>query len=205
MTGPSEIIQATVPVVKQFQQLGVAYYLGGSVASSIHGIPRSTLDVDLIAAIREPHIADFVEALVDRYYVSASMIRQAITDESCFNVIFLETMFKVDVFVAKSRPFDQASLSRIGRSVVGSPGERIDVWVASPEDVVLNKLEWYRKADRISERQWLDVQGVLKVQRELLDLGYMRKWAGELDIADLLEEALSEAGIADTPDGHGQK
>jgi hypothetical protein len=79
------------------------------------------------------------------------------------------------------------------------------VWLPSPEDVVLNKLEWYRKADRISERQWLDVQGVLKVQRGLLDLGYMRKWAGELDIADLLDEALCEAGIADTPDGHGQK
>ncbi len=133
------------------------------------------------------------------------MIQSAIERNSCFNLIHLATSFKVDVFVVKDRPFDLSCLTRIHRGSLGESDEELDVWLPSPEDVVLNKLEWYGKADRISERQWLDVQGVLKVQRELLDLDYMRKWAEDLGSADLLDEALSEAGIADTPDGHGQK
>ncbi len=103
-------------------------------------------------------------------------------------------MFKVDVFVAKSRPFDRSALSRISQENIGEPEDELQVWLPSAEDVVLNKLEWYRLGEEVSERQWLDVQGVLKVQRGGLDLGYLRKWAHELNVQDLLERALAEAG-----------
>jgi hypothetical protein len=142
------------------------------------------------------HVDPFVTYLERDYYVSAPMIREAMQRQSCFNVIHLATSFKVDVFFVKSRPYDRVSLGRIQRGPLGGSEQDIDVWLASPEDVVLNKLEWYRQGQRISERQWLDVQGVLKVQRGRLDRDYLHKWAHELDVADLLEEALHEAGIA---------
>jgi hypothetical protein len=190
-----DLFQAMIPVLRTLDALGVTHYVGGSVASSALGLPRTTIDADLVAVLKPRHVADFVARLSGDYYVSAPMIRDAIHRESCFNVIHLATMFKVDVFVAKRRPYDQSALSRIRKENLGEPEDKLQVWLAAPEDVVLNKLEWYRKGAEISERQWLDVQGVLKVQRERLDRGYLRKWAQELDVADLLERALGEAGI----------
>jgi hypothetical protein len=121
------------------------------------------------------------------------MIYEAIRRQSCFNLIHLSTMYKVDVFVAKDRPFDRSALSRITREEVGEPGDSLHVWFASVEDVILSKLEWFREGGEVSERQWLDVEGVLKVQRGRLDLMYLRRWAAELNVADLLERALGEA------------
>ena len=195
-----DILSAMMPVVRCLEALSITHYVAGSVASSALGMPRTTTDADLVAELEFWHVDRFVTALADDYYVSTSMIQTAIERQSCFNLIHHATSYKVDVFVAKSRPFDQTCLSRIQRGTVSESDENLEVWLPSPEDVVLSKLEWYRKADRVSERQWLDVQGVLQIQRDHLDLDYMRKWARDLDIADLLDEALSEAGLDDSPD-----
>jgi hypothetical protein len=103
-------------------------------------------------------------------------------------------MFKVDIFIAKSRPFDQSALARISRESIGEPQDELQTWLASAEDIVLSKLEWYRPREEISQRQWLDVQGVLNLQRGRMDVEYLRKWARALNVADLLERALTEAG-----------
>lgn len=190
----SDLFQAMAAVLRALDEMGVPHYVGGSVASSALGLPRTTIDADLVAVLKLGHVEGLVTRLTGDFYVSGPMIRDAIRRESCFNLIHLATMFKVDVFVAKSRLFDQSALSRISQENLGETEDELRVWLASAEDVVLNKLEWYRLGEEVSERQWLDVQGVLKVQRDRLDLEYLRKWARQLNVQDLLERALTEAG-----------
>lgn len=189
-----ELLQAMAPVLAPLEKLGAKHYVGGSVASSIHGVARTTLDAYLVAVLCEVHVPRLVSDLTPDFYVSESMIRPAIRNESSFNVIHLATMFKIDVFVAKGRPFDQSALERIRKDSLGDE-EALEVFVATPEDVILNKLEWYRLGEEVSERQWNDALGVLKVQRGRLDRTYLEEWAGDLGISDLLRRAMTEAGI----------
>ncbi len=191
----NELVAAVMPVVRLFEQLGVAYYIGGSVASSAYGLPRTTLDVDIVAALRASHADAFCESLQDAYYVSLPAVRSAIEREASFNAIHLASMFKVDLFVCKRRPFDESVLTRLRRGTVGPDDDQLEVMLASPEDLVLSKLQWYRLGDEVSERQWLDVLGVMKVQHAALERPYLERWAGELGVADLLRRALAEAGI----------
>ena len=108
-------------------------------------------------------------------------------------MIHLATMFKVDVFIPKGRPFDRQQLDRRQPWIADSDSGRM-IYVATPEDTVLAKLAWYRLGDEISDRQWRDILGVLAVQGDRLDFAYMRQWAATLDVSDLLERALGETG-----------
>jgi hypothetical protein len=123
-----------------------------------------------------------------------AMITNAIERERSFNVIHLATSFKIDVFAVKSRPFDQSAITRIRPDTFIEYGEELPLVVAAPEDVILNKLEWSRKGDEITERQWEDILGVLRIKRRDLDFEYLNKWAAELKVADLLERAIAESG-----------
>ncbi len=180
-------------VAQAFDQLGVAYEIGGSMASSVYGIARSSVDIDVVADVREPHVDRLVGLLRDRYYIEADEIREAIRLNGSFNVIHLPSMFKVDVFVLKPRPFDQEAMKRRRRLTV-NPNETSQAAFMTPEDVVLNKLLWYQLGNQSSERQRQDVMGILKVQGRTLDLAYLKKWAQELGVGDLLDQFLREAG-----------
>jgi hypothetical protein len=186
-----ETIAAIAPVVTEFERLGVAYYIGGSIASSVLGAPRSTLDVDIVADLAPKHVAPFVDALKTRYYINGQTMLDAITRRSCFNLIHLDTSFKVDVFVPKNRPYDRAALSRSWKSE--SRQTTVPFFFASTEDIILAKLEWYRLGDEVSERQWSDIIGVMRVNQAVLDRQYLDRWAGELGVADLLAKAWKEA------------
>ncbi len=190
---PSPPLEALLPVVEALTRLGVPHYLGGSLASSLYGVARTTLDADLVADLGLAHVPPLVAALQGAYYVDAGMISEAITRKSCFNVIHLATMFKVDVFLIKDRAYDRAALGRIRQDSLTPEGPGAEVFLAAPEDVVLNKLEWFRSGDEISERQWRDAVGVLKVQKGRLDMGYLARWAVELGLTDLLQRAWQEA------------
>jgi hypothetical protein len=131
-------------------------------------------------------------ALRAAFYVDAEAIKDAVSRSSSFNVIHLETMFKVDVFVRRQRPFDQAQFERRSVQVVATDPERT-AYVASPEDTILAKLECYRMGGEVSDRQWRDVLGVLKVQGERLDRTYLRRWVAALQVSDLLERAWKDA------------
>lgn len=188
-----DILAALDPVVKAFEKIGVSYYLGGSVASSAYGIARATLDVDLVADISAQHVNSLTQILKSDYYIDKEMILDAIKRHSSFNLIHLETMLKVDIFIMKDRPYDGVAFQRRRKDTLDEEQGAVEFYLASPEDIILNKLEWFRMGGEVSERQWHDVLGILKIQGELIDKEYLRKWARELNLTDLLEQAFREA------------
>ena len=187
-------VAVTLMVIEALDGIGVPYLIGGSLASSVHGAVRSTWDTDLVADLRLDHAQPLAEALSGRFFVDVEMILDAIRHRRHFNVVHLETMFKVDVFIPKERGFDRMQIRRRQEHVIWTDPER-KAFVASPEDTILAKLDWYRQGDEVSERQWKDVLGVIKVQADRLDVEYLRQGAVELEVADLLERVLAEAGI----------
>lgn len=187
-----ETTRITLLVAQTLERLGIRYAVAGSLASSLHGTMRSTLDVDIIADMRLEHIPHLVAALSDEFYMDRETIREAIEQSGSFNLIHYGTSFKVDIFVRGLRPFDQMQLERRQGLVVATEPEQ-SVYVISPEDTILSKLDWYRMGGEVSDLQWRDVLGVLKVRAGELDMDYLRKWAAELRVHDLLERALTEA------------
>jgi hypothetical protein len=109
-------------------------------------------------------------------------------------VIDLEVFFKVDVFVSKGRAYDREALARRGREEVKSTPP-ISAYIASAEDILLAKLEWFRAGGQASERQWRDILGICKLQMFALDDAYLRHWARDLKVLDLLDKALDEVGF----------
>ena len=186
-----EPVAVTLQVVDALEQVAATYVIGGSLASTIHGVVRTTLDTDIVAELSLQQAQPFAGLLAGAFYLDINTIRHAIQQRSSFNVIHLATMFKVDIFVSKGRPFDRQQLDRRQRWLADPDSDRA-IYVATPEDTVLAKLAWYRQGGQMSDRQWRDVLGVLAVQGNRLDLGYMRRWAAMLDVSDLLERALLE-------------
>lgn len=187
----NEPLEVTVKVTDVLEKLGVPYLISGSLASTLYGMVRTTQDADIVADMQAEHIQPFVAALQDEFYVDDEMIAEAIRRHSSFNIIHRETMFKVDVFVPRPHPFWQSQIFRAHKVTFTFQSE-ISARFASPEDIILSKLEWYRLGGEVSERQWRDVLGVLKVCAGELDQDYLRKWAVELNVGDLLEQALKE-------------
>lgn len=183
---------ATIAVADVLERLGVEYYIGGSVASSAYGEYRTTADVDIVAALKPEHVDEFVRSLQNEYYIDAAMIRDAMRHRSSFNLIHLATMYKVDIFLPSTRPYDVQAWSR-RRSE--TPFEDLDrkFPLASIEDTILKKLEWYRIGGETSQRQIDDIVKMMRVQLNNLDWQYLSRWADELNVRDLLERAKTEA------------
>jgi hypothetical protein len=157
---------------------------------------RATADVDLVANVEVSQVNRLVASLDADYYVSAEMIREAIQRHASFNLIHLETMVKIDVFIAKDQPYDSKALTRRRVDTLDEESSR-EFYLSSPEDVVLSKLQWYEIGGRVSEQQWKDVLGVLKVQSDKLDLDYLKHWASRLNLSELLNRSLDDAGMAE--------
>ena len=193
MTAP-DLVAALLPVIEALDSLGVGYYVGGSVASSIHGVPRASIDADLIAELGAEHVAPLAARLSALFYLDEGRMRDAVERRLSFNVIHLASMFKVDVFVSKGRPFDIEASGRARLEALGESPDAPKARVASPEDTLLAKLEWYRRGGESSERQWSDILGLLRVRAGRLDVAYLADWASALGVADLLERASRQAG-----------
>jgi hypothetical protein len=189
---PSQPTAVTLLVTEALERLGVRYAIGGSLASSLHGVFRASVDADIVADLRPEHVEPFARALGHGFYRDESAMRRAIEQRRSFNVIHVDTMFKVDIFIPKGRPFDESELARRRSHVIEHDPER-SAFVASAEDTILAKLDWYREGGGASERQWQDVLGILQVQAERLDRDYLRSLAASLGVSELLERALTEA------------
>jgi len=188
----AEPIAVTLLVADALEALHVPYAIGGSLAGALHGVMRATMDADLVADLRLEQVEPLARALGDAFYADVASMRSAVHRRASFNVIHLESMFKVDVFCARPRAFDRSQLARRQLHMLSEDPER-HAYVISAEDIVLAKLDWYRMGNEVSDRQWLDVLGVLKVQGDRLDRRYMWRMADELGVTDLLERALGEA------------
>lgn len=183
-----EELYALARLVQAFDELGIRYALVGSLASSVHGMPRATRDFDLIADIRLTHVQPLTAVIGEEYYVDADAIIYAIRESACFSVIDTTSFFKLDIFVVGADRYRATELTRAGSASVHG----IPIRVASAEDVILAKLAWYRSGGEVSDRQWRDVLEVITVQGQRLDLPYLRQTAADLGVTDLLERALSE-------------
>ncbi len=190
MTPPDPVALALI-LARILEQLGVRYCVGGSVASSVYGEVRTTLDVDLVADLGPEHVDALVAAVESDFHVVDEAIRRAVSDRSSFNLIHEETLVKADVYVPPDDPTHLEQLARSRRVALRSePGSEVEL--ASPEDVVIHKLRWYEMGGQVSDRQWRDVLGVLKVQSPTLDLGYLESAAAALGLSELLARARSE-------------
>ncbi len=187
----TEPILVTLRVVEVLEQLKLPYIIGGSMATAVHGIARATMDVDLLVDIRVEQVNILAQQLGDDFFADVEMMKNAIKQGMSFNLIHKETMFKVDIFPKADRPFDQSQLNR-GVSLPLAVDPMRTAYIASPEDNILAKLEWYRKGSEISDRQWQDVINVIKIQGDRLDHDYLHQWALQLGVEDLLAKALSE-------------
>ena len=190
---PPDPVEALVAVAAAFEELDVAWYVGGSVASSARGLARASLDVDVVADLRPGLEAPLAAKLRDAFYVSEDAIREAVREKGSFNVIHLPTGMKVDVFVPSARPFERAALARAVPEALNAEGTGPRFPVATAEDVILAKLDWYQRGGGTSERQWSDVLGVLRTSGPSIDLPYLEMTAATLGLTDLLKLAMASS------------
>jgi hypothetical protein len=187
-------ISLALDVAAIMNRLEIPYLIGGSVASTLMGEMRATEDVDIVADLSIEKVIPLLKSLQPRFYVSEDAIRDAIRFKRSFNLIDNESLGKVDIFILKDNPFPQIEFQRRQSQIVRQNPDQMLV-LPTPEDIILQKLVWYRMTKNDSQRQWRDVLGVLKLQGDRLDFAYLQKWAVELSLSDLLETACTESGI----------
>jgi hypothetical protein len=180
-------------VGEALDELKIAYFVGGSLASGLQGEPRSTNDIDMVLDLRESEIAPLAARLGPDFSVDEEGLREAIRRRRSDNIYFLPFFTKIDLFVCGTAPFDRSEMSRRHRIEVRS-GRFL--WFKSTEDTVLRKLLWFRQGGETSEKQWRDITSVLRISGDSLDRAYLDKWSNELGIEDLLARAQAEAATA---------
>jgi hypothetical protein len=190
----SDPISLALDIAAILNKLDIPYLVGGSVASTLMGEMRATEDVDIVADLTAEKVNPLLQILQPRFYVSEDAIRDAIRYKRSFNLIDNDSLGKVDIFILKDNPFPQIEFQRRRSQIVRQNPDQMLV-LPTPEDIILQKLVWYRMTKNESQRQWRDVLGVLKLQGDRLDFNYLQKWAVELSLNDLLETAFTESGL----------
>ncbi|MBN2435636.1 MAG: hypothetical protein JXK07_10265 [Spirochaetes bacterium] len=186
-----EPLLITQLIARIFQRFNIDYMIAGSLASSLHGIPRATHDVDIVADIKLQHVEELIGALKNDFYIDQDLVKKAIKQSSSFNIIHLETMFKIDIFILGNDPNSKSEMDR-RQSYQISETSNIELFLASAEDIIIRKLQWFELSNRISDRQWKDVIGVLSVKKDQLDYDYLDEAARQWKVTELLELAMEE-------------
>lgn len=183
-------IAVAIRVATALDAIGVRHTIGGSIAASFAGEPRSTVDIDFVAALEHAHVTPFAAALGAEFYIAEDALHRAIDTLGSANLIHQASNLKVDVFIAGGTPLDDQQLARRQRVEV-RPGQAI--YIHPPEDILLQKLRWYRKGGGVSDRQWRDILGIIRTQADHLDREYVKANAPVLQVEHDLERALADA------------
>ena len=187
-------VGVALAAARALEACGLRYLVGGSLASSLSGEPRSTLDVDIVVALSPGDVQRLVEALGHEFDVDERSVVRAVHGRSSVNVFHRATAIKVDLFVMGGTPLDEEQMERRQRVPVTATDH---LYAYTPEDILLQKLLWFRKGHEVSDRQWRDVLGILLVQGTALDRAYVSERAERIGVADLLARAVSEARSTD--------
>ena len=184
---PVTLGEFVAEIVSKLEAASIEYMIGGSVASSIYGEPRTTRDVDFIVEVDAASLASLVDALDrSRTYVDEPSPGQSVFAGQVYNLLDTHSGWKADLVVRRARTFSVNEFARrVQRDVLGTAA-----MVASAEDVLLTKLEWSRASG--SSRQLEDARGIVKVQGDRLDIAYLRRWAVDLGVTELLEVVLAQ-------------
>jgi hypothetical protein len=191
----SDPVAVALSVAQILEERGLRYLVGGSLASSLSGEPRSTLDVDIVVAMTDSDIAPLVNGLRVEFDVDEHAVARAVRERSSVNVFHRASAIKVDIFVMGESPLDDEQMNRRQRVQVTADPDRY-LYAYTPEDILLQKLRWFRMGHEVSDRQWRDVLGILLVQGDALDRTYLRERAERIGIADLLARAEAAVGRA---------
>lgn len=184
-----DVLAIAIDVAKRLDDVEVPYVIGGSLASSVHGEPRATMDVDVVADLPLEAIARLVAGLRPEYYVDEEAARGAVQSRGAFNAVHMQSGVKVDFFIAGSDPFERERLrTRIAVLVTVDPPRSL--WIDTAEHTLLRKLEWYRRGGEVSERQWRDVLAIVALQGATLDREELDRWATTLGVSDLLKRSM---------------
>jgi len=187
-----EILEVLQRVISKLEEMRIPYMVSGSAASSFHAFVRTTQDGDMVVALGPDQVEKFASAFAPEFYLDRTSIRRALEMGGSFNLIHLESSLKIDFFSLRKRSFSQQEFSRRQPRLL-LKDSIAPVYVATAEDTILAKLEWFRAGGEVSENQWKDVLGIFKVQADNLDMAYLNQWARELHLQDLLERAFQEA------------
>ena len=182
--------QALRILTRALEHLKIPYLIGGSVASSALGVLRATMDVDLLVRLPSPAVGQLVETLGSDWYADPDAMREALKRDRPFNVIHKPTGEKIDFFPSVSE-FHEEELKRASVKELNLGQEVLRLPVASVEDMVLAKLQWFRAGGEVSERQWTDVQNLL-TQNSTVDRQYLAVWSQRLGVQDLLSQATAQ-------------
>lgn len=194
MNPASETLIVALEFARTLERLGIAHMLAGSLASATYGEARTTIDADFAVHMTPEQAARLASALQADYHVQADALVEAAALKHMSNVFRKHPFVKIDLHVRAPTGHSLEEMRRAQPLAVGESPEAV-IRIATPEDVVLQKLRWFRSGDEVSDRQWRDVLGVLKRRASSLDVQYMRKWAQSLGVADLLERAFAETNV----------
>lgn len=194
MSSETDVISAldvALRVAAALEAVGSAYFVGGSLASSLQGEPRATNDVDIVVEMMAHRVPAFAKALGDDFEVDEEMLRDALRRGGCANIFYLPMVTKVNLFAVGGTPYDEVEFARRRRVAVRASGDSL--YVKAPEDTVLRKLLWYREGGMVSSKQWRNLVEVLRVSGGEIDERHLSGWAIRLGIDDLLSKARAEA------------
>jgi hypothetical protein len=168
-------------VVQCLEKAGIPYFITGAVAGIAYGEPRLTNDIDIVADIQKDHVAELRKCFPEgEYYFDPDSALKAIRRKSQFNIIHPSSGLKIDMMIPTKRPFDKSRFARVRRMKTDPANEAN---FASPEDVILKKMEYYREGR--SEKHLRDILGILKVSADLIDFDYLVRWARDLGLDEI--------------------
>lgn len=176
-------------VTERLGDLEIPYMVVGSIASGFHGMFRTTYDADIVIDPTKEALRELCGLLEKEFYADEETALDALNNGLMFNVIHKESGHKIDLIVRKPRMYDRMSLTRRTKATYH---ER-EIWIQTPEDTILSKLDWARESR--SERQLQDALNVMKRKRETLDLNYLKEWAKQLNVEEMLNDLLKLAGL----------